>query len=208
MECHVQVTTAEPISLLLRSRATGKGADLLRQQKAGDFLLVSGTIFYEKDQPILQAGAICPSNDQQAFNDVIAVGRFGRNGAVSTSGKSIRRSLAIDKLVRNASGAWEKETDWIPIRAYKNPNADDKSGSLINRLESAPSGSLIEISGCLETRNNKDGQPYIEIKARRLKNHKRGGGGDGAKPDPTKGLLVGGYEDEDFQQDDDMPSNW
>lgn len=206
MECHVQVTTSEPIPLLLRARATGKGADTLRTQKAGDLLLVSGTVFLEGDQSVIQADTICTATAEQFFNEVVAVGRFGKDATASTTGKSIRRSVAVDKLIR-VKGEWTKEADWIPIRAYKNPDSE-KDGSLCNRLENSPNGSLIQVGGCLEARKNKDGNPYIEIKARRFKVHRRGGGGGGAKPEQAKDLAVGGYEEEDFRQDDDMPSDW
>ena len=207
MECHVQVTTAEPIPLLLRARATGKGADTLRTQKAGDLLMVSGTVFLEGEQSIIQADTICPATNEQFFNEVVAVGRFGKEATSSSTGKSIRRSVAIDKLIRSNTGEWTKEADWINIRAYKNPDGE-KDGSLCNRLEASPNGSLIQISGALEARKNKDGNPYIEIKARRFKVHRRGGQGNGAKPEQAKDLAVGGYEEEDFRQDEDMPTDW
>ena len=67
---------------------------------------------------------------------------------------------------------------------------------------------MIQISGALEARKNKDSNPYIEDQARRFKVHRRGGQGSRAEPEQAKDLAVGGYEEEDFRQDDDMPTDW
>ena len=73
-----------------------------------------------------------------------------------STGKSIRRSVAIDKYSLQ-HGRWMRSC-WI-ASAYKNPDGE-KDGS------SGPNGSL-QISGALEARKNKDGNP--EIKARRFR---------------------------------------
>lgn len=211
MEAHAQVLSkTEPIPVLLRARAMGKGGDLLKQQQAGNILLVSGVLHFEDDQAVITAMVMCPANDQQSLNEVIMVGNFGKEGKISESGKSVRRSIAVDKLKRKPDGSWDRDVDWVPIRAYR--GKEDTESSLMSRMQRATTGALVQVNGMLTARKNKDEQLYVEVQARKFKNHRNRGGngtnGTGPKKDAAEGLQVSGYEEEAFHQDDDVPTDW
>ena len=205
----VQIPLKEPIPLQLRSRITGSSAELLRKQQPSSRLFITGVITLEKvekqDLAVVDVSVVAIAPPEMFLNEVIVVGNFGKAATVSDSGKSVRRSMAIDKLVRN-NGKTEKATDWFTVRAYK--GKEEKETSLMNRLEQAPNGSTIEITGVLTPRSNQEKtNTWVEVHARSLKVHKRNNG----KPTPVPveaAASVGGYDDEDFHQNDDVPMDW
>lgn len=205
MECMAQIPGSDPVDLVLRARSGTKGADLLKQTNTNDHLLVSGVITLDEAGTILTAGVICSATDQQFFNEIVLVGNLAREGTPSESGKSLRRSMAVDKVRRDPSGEFQTETDWFMVRANQGKNPSSGT-TMMDRLGNAAKGSMVQINGMLIQRLNKQQKPYVEVLARKLKVHKRGG--TGSRPDPAAGLKVAGYEPEAFHEDDDMPANW
>lgn len=206
MECMAQIPGSEPVDLVLRAKAGTKGADLLKQTNPNDHLLVSGTITLEDTGTVLMASVLCVATEAQHFNEIILVGNLSKEGTASDTGKSLRRSMAVDKPKRKPDGSWETETDWFMIRALQGKNVSNGTVTMMDRLANAAKGSMVQINGTLVQRLNKDKKAYVEVQARKLKVHKRGGGG--ARPDPAEGKKVAGYEPEAFHEDDDMPANW
>ena len=206
MEAMAQIPGSEPVDLILRARSGTKGADLLKQTQPNDHLLVSGLITLDEAGTVLTAGVICSATDQQFFNEIVLVGNLSKAGTASDTGKSLRRSMAVDKVRRKPDGTFETETDWFMVRALQGKNAGNGATTLMDRLAAAAKGSMVQVNGMLVQRLNKDKKAYVEVQARKLKVHKRGGGG--SRPDPAEGKKVAGYEPEAFHEDDDMPSNW
>lgn len=191
----------DPVSVRLRARPGSKQGDLLQQKIAGDQLIVSGQLHMEDSMPVLTPGVICKGTDDQYFNEITLVGNLAKPGRQAD--KSCSRSLGESRPIRQNDG-WQEQTDWWIVRGYGN---NDGSSSLKDRLNNAPKGSLVQIAGTLSQRKNKEGNPYVEVKARRIRVHKRGGGG--SAPNPAEGKAVVGYDAEDFTgQHDDMPDNW
>lgn len=206
MECMAQIPGSDPVDLVLRTKAGTKGADLLKQTKANDHILVSGALTLEGDNTILMASVLCAATESQHFNEIILVGNLSKEGTASDSGKSLRRSMAVDKAKRNPDGQWETVTDWFMIRALQGKQNGNGTVTMMDRLANAATGSMVQVNGMLTQRLNRDKKPYIEVQVRKLKVHKRGNGG--SRPDPGEGKKVAGYEPEAFHQDDDMPANW
>jgi hypothetical protein len=78
----------------------------------------------------------------------------------------------------------------------------------MDKLLSSPKGSLVAITGSIEQRTNRDGEPYAELKGRNIRVYERGKG-DGAAPNMAAGTKAVGYEHKDFESSlDSMPGNW
>lgn len=191
----------DPVSVLIRARPGTPQADLLQQQNAGDLLIVSGSLHLEESQPVITPSVICKAQPDQYLNDVVIVGNLAKPGRQAE--KSCSRSLGVSRPIRKGDD-WEEMTDWFILRGYGDANS---TGTTIrDRLNNAPKGSLVQVSGCLSQRKSKDNEAYIEIKTRKLRVHKRGGGG---VPDPAADKAgVVGYDHAEFTQPDDMPDNW
>lgn len=193
----------DPVTVRLRARPGTKQADLLQQKIAGDQLIVSGTLHLEESMPVITPGVICKGADEQYFNEITLVGNLAKPGRQAE--KSCSRSLGESRPIRNGD-SWEEQTDWFIVRGYGS-NDSSNSSSLRDRLNNAVKGSLVQIAGTLSQRKSKEGDTYVEVKARRIRVHKRGGGG--GAPNPAEGKAVVGYDAEDFTgQHDDMPDGW
>ena len=164
-------------------------------------MIVSGVLHLEDSQPILTPQVICKATDEQYFNEVTLVGNL--SGSVRPAEKSCSRSIGESRPVRKGT-EWEELTDWFVVRGYG--NTDDNS-SIKDRLSGAAKGSLVQVNGALSQRTSKTKEPYVEVKIRRLRVHKRGGGG---VPDPAANKSgVVGYDHDSFtESQEDMPSGW
>ena len=192
----------EPVNVLLRTHANRVAAKALAGKQHGDHLVVSGELALEQpdnDLPIITAAVVCNATDDQYLNEVVIVGRVGSDPKEAESGKSTRRSVAINRYVRSEDpDATEpvEITDWYQIRAY---------GFVKDRLEAADKGALIEINGCFVQMSSAKGDAYCEVKARMVRVH-RGSKGAG---NPAAGTSAAGYDHDSFQgEPDDMPANW
>lgn len=183
-----------PLQLLLRVRGGSGVASAFSTKTTGDLVIVSGDLILDDDgnQGILYCRVCCDAAPSQYLNEVTIVGRLGPEGRVASSGKSACRSVAVNRFV-----AGEEVTDWYPVRGF---------GYTMEKLQGAPKGALVSVSGSLDQRTSKEGSAYIEIKARTLRIHgKPKGGGN-----PAAGTTAHGYDHSDFtgESADDMPFDW
>ena len=198
----------QPINIILRTRPGSKQAELLQTKVKGDLLMVSGTLHLEEALegifvPVITASVICKGYEDQYFNEVQLIGNLAKPGRQAE--KSCSRSLGESRPVRKTDGdGWDEMTDWFILRGY---TSNGGGRSMADRLNDAPKGSLVSVSGTLSQRLSKEKEPYVEVKARRIRVHKRGSNGGGA-PDPAAGKAAGGYGHEEFTRSDDMPDNW
>lgn len=194
LEVYASTPGKDPLTLLIRTAATGNPAKGLHGKQPGDLLIASGdlTLNGDNNEPQLFARVICDATSDQYLNEVTIVGRLGGEPRVSESAKSCSRSVAVNRY-----NGTDELTDWFTVRGY---------GFTKERLEGAAKGSLVQVAGCLEQRANRDGKPYCELKARLLRVHNRGGGGSGANP--AAGTSAQGYAHEDFTGEPVMPFDW
>lgn len=202
LQAHATVRGSEPVNILLRAHANSVAAKALAEKAAGDHLVASGELALDQpdgDLPIITAAVLCNAVDDQYLNEVVIVGRIGSDAKEAESGKSTRRSVAVNRYLRNDDPTATEPveiTDWFPIRAY---------GFVKDRLESIDKGALVEVNGCFVQMTSATGSPYCEVKARYLRVHR---GSKGAA-NPAAGTSAAGYDHESFQgQPDEMPTNW
>ena len=189
----------DPVNITVRVKSGSAAAGLLSTKTAGDLLILSGLLFLEESQPVIQPAVICTATDEQYLNEVFVVGNLAKPGRQTE--KTSLRSLGQSRAVRKGE-TWEETTDWFLIRGYASSNG---GSSIKDRLNDAPKGSLVEVTGTLSQRLSHNKEAYVEVKARKLRVHKRGGGG-GQAPNPAAGKQVVGYEADAFTSDDDMPA--
>ena len=194
-ECYAETISPEPAQLLLCMNAGKKIGTLFAAKNTGDRLIVSGdlTLNTKDNTTLVNVLSFCNAHDDQFINEVIVVGRLSKEAKVSDTNKSAARSLAVNRY-----NGKEEITDWFRLRGYS---------YAMERLVAAPKGSLVMAHGCLEQKNNRDGNPYVEIKCRTVKVHSKGKGGS---PNPAQGTSAAGYDQEDFESsnDNDMPFDW
>ena len=193
----------DPVTLKVRAKPGSKQAELLKTKNSNDRLLLYGSVHLEESLPVITPQVISNATNEQFINEVTLVGNLSKPGRETD--KTVVRSVAHSRPIRKGND-WEERTDWFLVRGYENSNGGN---SLKDRLIAAPKGSLVEVSGTISQRTSKTKEIYVELKARKLRVHKRGGGGNGGAPNPAEGLPVVGYEPEAFTQDDEpMPSGW
>lgn len=198
----IAAISGEPkVNIIVRTYAGSVAAKAFADKDSGDRLLVSGDICLEQPDgnvPILTASVIATGYADQYLNEVVIIGNLGSAARDSGSGKSIKRSVACNRHIRNPDPEQDKPievTDWFGIRAY---------GFNKTRLESLDKGSLVEVTGSLEQMINAKGEPFCELKARSIKVHRAGKG-----LNPAAGTSAVGYDQESFQgSPDPFPSNW
>ena len=191
----------EPVSVLLRAYADSVAAKALAEKDAGDRLIASGEtslVQPDGDVPIITTSVISPAGDDQYLNEVVIVGRIGSTAKDAESGKSTRRSVAVNRFFRSPDPEATEPvevTDWFSIRAF---------GFTKDRLSAADVGALVEINGCFMQMTSADGTPYVEVKARFVRVHR------GSKSsNPAAGTSAVGYSHESFQgEPDDLPTVW
>ena len=76
---------------------------------------------------------------------------------------------------------------------------------MMDRLNDIQKGTLAEVCGPLSQNTSQSGEPFIEVKVRRLKIHSKAKGG--SSPNPAEGKDVIGYEQEAYMssEPDDFP---
>lgn len=194
LEVFAAVNCKDPINLLLRTSATSGAAEALKTKQQGDLVVVTGDLSLEDDQAVVYVRTTCDIPKDCYINEVCLVGRLAGKPRVTDSNKSVSRSLAVN---RRAQG--EDATDWFKVRGY---------GYLMERLNDAPSGSLVQFTGSLDQRTNRDGNPYCEIKGRTIRIFKKGGTANSSN-NPAEGTKASGYGHEDFANAvNDMPFDW
>lgn len=200
VRAQAQIVGKEPVPITVQSlagTATGEGMAAKNNQ---DLLLVNGEMVLGEENPVVLAMVLCDATPNQYLNEVVVVGNLGGEAKESESAKSCSRSVAMNRR-RRVPGKEEAEelTDWYKIRGY---------GFSKDKLVEAPKGSLVGVSGCLESRQNKEGKPYYEVKCRTIKVYRRGGASGGSNP--AVGTSAVGYSHDDFvgQQGEDISSFW
>lgn len=193
LEAFAATLGREPATVLLQCHAGTNAATALAAKQANQLLIVSGdlTLAESGNTPQLYTRVICDAHPDQYLNEVSIVGRLAGDAKVTESAKSCSRTVAVNRY----SGG-EEQTDWFKVRAY---------GYAKDKLAEAPKGALVSVSGILDQRTNREGQPYPEIKIRLLKVHGKPKGGSTSQ-DPSEGKAAG-YSNEDFTSPE-MPWNW
>ena len=130
--------------------------------------------------------------DGQFINEANITGRVSKDARAAEKSSCV--SVAVNRYGK-VDGQSKEFTDYFQVRGY---------GKLKDRFDKLSKGSLVELSGMVETRKNKEGNEYIELKTRFLQVHKKSAGGGGG-PNPAPKSNAVGMDDSDFQGDDDMP---
>ncbi len=193
LEVYATTPAKEPLNLLVRTAAVSNPAKGLIGKQAGERLIVSGdlTLSLDGDTPELYARVVCDASPEQYLNEVTIVGRVANEAKVTESAKSCSRSVAVNRYSAN-----KEITDWFIVRGY---------GHAMERISQTPKGSLVSVSGCLEQRTNREGNPYCELKVRQFQVHNRTKG----QANPAAGTSAQGYAHEDFTGAiDAMPLDW
>lgn len=193
LEAYAATNGRDPCNVLLQCHAGTSAAGVLATHAANDLLIVSGdlTLDASGNTPLLYTRVICGATPEQYLNEINLVGRIAGEAKVTDSGKSCSRSVAVNRYIGG-----EEQTDWYKVRAY---------GFALDKLAKAPKGALVSVSGMLEQRTNREGQPYPEIKARVIKVHGKPRGSS-SPADPSAGRAAG-YSTEDFTSPE-MPWDW
>lgn len=190
---------AQPVNLSIRTRATSAAAKALQAKDAGTRIIASGDVALnpEGTEPVITAFVICDAHPDQYLNEVVIVGRIGGSSRVAESGKSTKRSIAVNRYSKAADSDEPVEhTDWYGVRAF---------GFTKDRLEAADKGALVQVAGTFDQLTNAKQQAFCEIKARSLRIHK---GRKGGAPNPASGTAAAGYDQESFMGSDDIPADW
>jgi hypothetical protein len=185
LEAFASTVNRDPVSLLLRCTAESSSAKAFADKQPGDLVIVSGDLILDSDgnTPEIYARVLCDATQDQYLN--------AGDARVTESAKSASRSVAVNRYV-----AGEQVTDWFKVRGY---------GYAKDKLETIDKGALVSVSGSLEQRTNRDGNPYCELKCRTLRVH---GKPKGSSPNPAAGTKATGYSHEDFSGANDMPFDW
>jgi single-stranded DNA-binding protein len=180
--------------------ATASSLKHLQEAKTGDRLLVSGplSLAEEGNLPRVTALVVCPASQEQYVSEALVVGRIGSDTKTAESGKSAKRSLAVNRYRRDPeTDETIEETDWYTVRAF---------GFNMQKLERLNKGALVQVAGTLSQMTSAKGELYSELKARSITVHKNRKGG---QPDPAKGTKATGYDADAFMGDaDDISLDW
>lgn len=195
IEAVAQTNTPNPSPVILRVKSGSGASKRLADCAANDLIIANGDLALDPTDgtPFVYLRTLCGSQTDQFINDVIVVGRLSGNFKIAE--KSVSTSVASERYANR-----ESITDWIRVRYY---------GGAADRLQTVPKGSLLSCCGMLESRTNKEGKPYPEVKGRNFRVILKGKGGSSV-PNPAAGTSAAGYDHADFEQDDDnaFPANW
>jgi single-stranded DNA-binding protein len=191
LESRAQTAGPEPCSILLRTIAGSRTAALHTTFQEGAYLIASGDLILLENQPILYCTILCHATDDQYLNEVTLVGRIAGDPKVTESGKSVSRSIAVNRYVNK-----QEETDWFKVRGY--------GDFMISKLTDIHKGSLVSAIGCLEQRTNREKQAYCEVKLRSIRVHKS----KKDSSDPGANVAAAGYSRDDFTGMNNMPHDW
>lgn len=187
---------SQAVDMALQAVSGTASGDALAAKQQGDLLIASGAVSLVEDGnlPLVNASVLCNAHPDQFLNEVCVVGRIGGDVRLAESGKSACRSIAVNRYRRPPEGQEPiEETDWYPIRGF---------GLNRDKLERVNKGSLVEVSGIFTSMSNADGKPYVEIRARNIRVHRSGGGGN-----PAAGTSATGYDQESFMGSEDLGTN-
>lgn len=190
LNAFAETTSGEPVQLQLRVKTGTEKALNYSKYKKDDRLLVTGELILDESSslPIVYANTICKAIPEQFVNEVVIVGGVGKEGKVSEKGTSLRRAIAVNRWTKSpGTTELRKLTDWFQVRSWKYQ---------FEKMQKIPNGSLCEITGMLWPMQTHDKKPYVEVRCRTLKVHKR----SGSRPDPAKETSAIGYSDSDFGQ--------
>ena len=193
IEAYASTPSETPVNFLVRARAGSAVASSLLQKQKDQFLLITGDlILEEKENTVLVIRTMNDAFDGQFINEANITGRVCKDARAAEKSSCV--SVAVNRYGK-VDGESKEFTDYFQVRGY---------GKLKDRFDKLSKGSLVELSGMVETRKNKEGNEYIELKTRFLQVHKKSAGGGGrANPAPKSNAV--GMDDSDFQGDDDMP---
>jgi single-stranded DNA-binding protein len=128
---------------------------------------------------------ICDAHSDQYLNEVVVVGRIGGDVRLAESGKSACRSIAVNRYRKDPDSAEPiEETDWYPIRGF---------GLNKDKLERCSKGALVQVAGVFSQMTSAKDEAYCEIRARSIRVHRAGSGGN-----PAAGTTAVGYDQESF----------
>jgi single-stranded DNA-binding protein len=199
LTANAAIQGAQPVTVLLRAYPGGSAAKALAAKAAGELLLVSGEVQLNADSthPVLDASVVCNATDSQYLNEVCIVGRVASDYRATESGKSGKRTVAVNRYRKNPETEEPEElTDWFGVRGF---------GYNRDKLEAIAKGSLVEVTGCFEQLTNAKKEPYCEIKARAIRVHKSRGG----NRNPAAGTSAAGYDQDAFNgSPDDIADDW
>lgn len=188
------------VRVQLWAPASASALKQLQEAQPGDRLIVSGPLSLTDtgNLPRITALVVCPATAEQYLSEAVLVGRIGSDTKLAESGKSAKRSVAVNRYRRNPeTDETVEETDWYPVRAF---------GFNMQKLEGLAKGALIQVAGTLAQMTSAKGEAYPELKARSITVHK---GRKGGQNDPSKGSKATGYDAEAFMGDPaDISLDW
>jgi single-stranded DNA-binding protein len=200
LSARASIQGAQPVQLHVRTRATSAAAKALQAKAVGDRLIVSGDVSLtpEGTSPVITASVVCDAHPDQYLNEVVIVGRIGSESRIAESGKSAKRSIAVNRYIKKSDSDEPVElTDWYGVRAF---------GFTKQRLEAADKGALVQVAGTFDQLLNAKQEAFCEIKARSIRVHK---GRKGGAPNPASGTAAAGYDQQSFMgSEDDIASDW
>lgn len=189
----------QPVKVRVLAPSGASAAKLLQEKAPGDRVIISGPLRLEEDGalPAVTALVACPATEEQFLNEVLFVGRVGGEPRDAESGKSTKRSIAVNRYRRKPdSDETEELTDWIGTRAF---------GYTKTKLAGLKVGSLVEVNGILVQLTNAKNEPFCEVKARSIAVHKSKRGNSNA----ARGTMAVGYTDTEFEgSPEDINSDW
>jgi len=184
---------SQTVDIALQAIPGTASGDALLTKQQGALLIASGAVSLIDDgnTPLITTSVICDAHPDQDLNEVVVVGRIGGDVRLAESGKSACRSIACNRY-RKPSDSDEpiEETDWYPIRGF---------GLNKDKLERASKGALVQIAGVFSQMTSAKDESYCEIRARNIRIHRAGTGGN-----PAAGTTAAGYDQESFMGSDDV----
>ena len=191
IEAYASTPSETPVNFLIRARAGSAVASSLLQKQKDQFVLITGDLILEEKEPaVLVIRTLNDAFQGQFINEANITGNVSKTARAAEKSSCI--SVAVNRYVK-AEGDSKPPSDFFQVRGF---------GRLKDRFDKLTLGSLVELSGMVETRKNKDGNEYIELKTRFLQVHKKSSGGGGGNPAPKSNAV--GMDDSDFLGDD-MP---
>lgn len=200
IEAFASITSErDPVNVLLRITHGTKAATALSSKPVGQRLIVTGELNLAEEKyqaPIVKPHSFCDATEAQYVNEVVVIGRLSDKSYVSQSGKSVSRSLAVNRYVTKD----DQVTDWFNLRGFKYAK---------DRLEACGKGALCSVHGSLY-QDSSDKGLYTGINVRRMTVHANSKVGKGS-PNPAEGTSAVGYDPQDFGNQQDaspLSSDW
>lgn len=189
----------DPVSVLLRVPCGTKIGSAFSSKEVGHRLIITGELHLASEKyqaPVVKPHSFCDATDSQYVNEVVVIGRLSEKSYVSQSGKSVSRSLAVNRYVSKDN----QVTDWFNLRGFSYAK---------DRLEAASKGALCSIHGSLY-QDSSDKGLYTGVNVRRMTCHQNSKVGKGGS-NPAEGTSAVGYAPSDFnvpQDESPLSSDW